>query len=83
MLKATDLRQKEVINIFDGKKMGVIMDIDIDTDYGKIKSIVLPGVSRGFNLFLRSEEIEIPWEKVKKIGEDVILVEYQDTLKKG
>ncbi|MGB9813145.1 MAG: YlmC/YmxH family sporulation protein [Thermovenabulum sp.] len=83
MLKATDLRQKEVINVCDGKKMGFIVDIDIDTDVGKIKSLILPAISKGFNIFLRSDDIEIPWEKVKKIGQDVILVEYQETLKKG
>lgn len=83
MLKATDLRQKEVINVCDGKKIGFIVDIDIDTDVGKIKSLILPAISKGFNIFLRSDDIEIPWEKVKKIGQDVILVEYQETLKKG
>ena len=65
------LRQKDVINIFDGKKLGRIMDISFDSLSGSILGFVCPGDKK---LFKRSEDLFIPVENIKKIGEDVILI---------
>lgn len=80
MVKTSELRQREVINILDGKRLGFVADLDIDLDEGKIKSIIIPSQSRVFGLFTRSGDYIIPWEKIKKIGSDVILVELNDFL---
>jgi len=75
MLKTSDLKVKEVINIIDGKRLGAITDIEIDVESGKLTSIVVPGAGRFLGLFGRNEDVVIPWEKISKIGFDVILVE--------
>ncbi len=76
MVKISDLRTREVVNVVDGRRLGLIKDIDIDLEEGRITSIILPGVSGKFLGFLgREEEIIVPWEKIIKIGADVILVE--------
>ncbi|MCI5593426.1 MAG: YlmC/YmxH family sporulation protein [Anaerovoracaceae bacterium] len=76
MLNTDEIRNKEVINIFDGKSLGYVCDIEINLQAGTIDGIVLPG-SRGiFNLFGKGEEdIVIKWSDVKTVGEDVILVD--------
>ncbi len=76
MLNTDEIRNKEVINIFDGKSLGYVYDIEINLQAGTIDGIVLPG-SRGiFNLFGKGEEdIVIKWSDVKTVGEDVILVD--------
>ena len=76
MLNTDEIRNKEVINIFDGKSLGYVCDIEINLQAGTIDEIVLPG-SRGiFNLFGKGEEdIVIRWSDVKTVGEDVILVD--------
>ncbi len=76
MLNTDEIRNKEVINIFDGKSLGYVCDIEINLQAGTIDGIVLPG-SRGiFSLFGRGEEdIVIRWSDVKTVGEDVILVD--------
>ena len=76
MLNTDEIRNKEVINIFDGKSLGYVCDIEINLQAGTIDGIVLPG-SRGiFNLFGKGEEdIVIKWSDVKTGGEDVILVD--------
>ena len=76
MLNTEEIRNKEVINIFDGKSLGYVYDIEINLQAGTIDGIVLPG-SRGiFNLFGKGEEdIVIRWSDVKTVGEDVILVD--------
>ncbi|NLJ77326.1 MAG: YlmC/YmxH family sporulation protein [Peptococcaceae bacterium] len=76
MVKISDLRSREIINVVDGRRLGLIKDIDIDLEQGRITAIILPGVSSKFLGFLgKEEEIIVPWEKIVKIGADVILVE--------
>ena len=43
-----DLRNKEVINLCDGSKMGRITDIVFNSDSGKVVGIVVPGEKRFF-----------------------------------
>ena len=73
--KGLDFRHKEVINITDGKRLGFVQDVTANLETGTITSIIVPGNAKLFNLFASGNEIVIPWEKVKCIGEDLILVE--------
>ena len=75
MLKTSDLKLKEVINVIDGKRMGNITDIEIDVETGRLTAIVVPGLGRFLGIFGRNEDVVIPWDKINKIGMDVILVE--------
>jgi YlmC/YmxH family sporulation protein len=75
MLKTSDLKVKEVVNILDGKRLGGIADIEIDIETGKLTAIVVPGAGRFLGFFGRNDDIVIPWNKINKIGLDVILVE--------
>jgi YlmC/YmxH family sporulation protein len=75
MVKISDLRAREVVNILDGKKLGNIIDIDLDMERGKVLAFVLPGRLRGWSIFSRREEVIVPWDKIVRIGRDVILVE--------
>lgn len=77
MMKTSDLRQREVINIVDGKRLGFVSDFDIDLERGVIKSIIIPGQSKLFSIFSKTGDYVIPWEQIKTIGYDVILVELQ------
>lgn len=81
MVKTSDLRMREVINIADGRRLGMIKDIDVNLQEGRIDAIILPGLNGGkFLGFLgKEEEIIIPWDKIKKIGMDVILVEFDSS----
>lgn len=75
LAKTSELREREVINILDGKKLGFTSDLEIDPETGKIIALVLPAPGRFRWLLGRTGEIIIPWRQIKKIGSDVILVE--------
>ncbi|HHV16699.1 MAG TPA: YlmC/YmxH family sporulation protein [Gelria sp.] len=75
MVRLSDLKAKDVVNILDGKKLGHISDIELDLEIGKVIAIIIPGRWRGFGIFGKREEIVIPWKKIVRIGRDVILVE--------
>lgn len=78
MVKISDLRMREVVNVTNGKKLGLIKDIEIDLDAGRIKSVVLPGNNKVLGFLGRNEDVVVPWHKIKKLGMDVILVEVAD-----
>ncbi|HHV44963.1 MAG TPA: YlmC/YmxH family sporulation protein [Firmicutes bacterium] len=74
-MKASELRMRDVVNIADGRKLGYIYDLDVDLETGRINAVILPAPQKLFNFFGRGEDIQIPIERIKKIGVDVILVE--------
>jgi len=73
--KGLDFKHKEVININDAKKLGYVQDVTADLKTGVITSIIVPGNNKMFNIFNSNNEIVIPWEKIKCIGDEIILVE--------
>lgn len=73
--KGLDFKHKEVINITDAKKLGYVQDVTADLKTGVITSIIVPGNNKMFNIFNNNNEIVIPWEKIKCIGDEIILVE--------
>jgi len=75
MVTLGELRSREVINICDGARLGHICDIEIDECTGQLLSLIIPGESKLFGLIRSDEEIVIPYSAIKKLGDDVILVE--------
>lgn len=73
--KGMDFKHKEVINIKDGKRLGFVQDVCADLSSGAITSIIVPGSNKLLSMFSSSNDIVIEWQKIKCIGEDVILVE--------
>lgn len=69
----TELRCKEVVNACDGRRLGRITDLVFSNESGKIRGIVTPYSRRG--MFGKGQDIFIPWHCVKKLGEDVIIVD--------
>ena len=81
MIKASDLREKEVINIRDGARLGLIDDVEVNLEKGRIESLILPGNAGLFSLFSnKSSDYVISWKNIIRIGNDVILVDINHEL---
>ena len=76
MGRALTFKQKEVINLNDGKRIGYVQDVEADFESGEITAIVVPGTSKLFSVGGKNDII-IPWNKIKRIGEDIILVDLE------
>ena len=74
MGRALTFKQKEVSNLRDGRRLGYVQDVEADFSTGEITAIVVPGTSKMFSMGNKGD-ITIPWNKIKKIGDDIILVE--------
>ena len=66
----SDLQNKDIVNLADGKRMGTIIDVDIDNT-GKINELRIQ--KRKF-IFFTGGVTSIKWSEIDKIGKDVILV---------
>lgn len=75
LTKTSELREREVVNILDGRRLGLASDLELEIETGRIKAIVVPGPGKFLKIFGKTEEFVIPWEWIRKIGVDVILVE--------
>ena len=74
MVRGYDLKQREVINITDGRRLGYVYDVEINFEKGTIESIVVPGPSKFKNLFGKNGDVVIPWNRIERVGNDIILV---------
>lgn len=75
--RIAELKYKEVISVEDGSRFGFVGDMEIDIDSGQVRALVVPGRRRLFGLLGREEDRYIPWQAVRRFGEDIILVEDQ------
>ncbi|NLW16982.1 MAG: YlmC/YmxH family sporulation protein [Firmicutes bacterium] len=76
MLRVSDLRLREIVNVLDGRRLGLVQDLDIDLEEGRVKGLLAQGGPAKFlGLLGQEEELYIAWEQIIRIGTDVILVE--------
>ena len=72
-MRLSDLQNKDVINIMDGSMIGNIIDIKIDIN-GNMEGLIVEKSKFLISMFTTKNEVEVKWEQIEKIGEDVILV---------
>ena len=73
-MKISDLQDKNVINIKDGKNLGYITDLEIN-EKGEVLNFFAMPKRTLFRLFISNKESIFNMNNINKIGEDVILVE--------
>ena len=72
---------KEVINIADGARLGVIEECDLgfEARTGKIEALLLPGRGGLLQLFSEGKGIARPWQAIRRIGDEVIIADMNDS----
>lgn len=73
----TELGGKEIVNLNNGERLGIIADSDIvvDEKTGKILTLLIPERKLQFKIFGENYDMEIPWESIRKIGNDMVIIE--------
>ena len=84
-MRLTELVGKEIVNIFDGARLGVIAasDITFDAASGGVHSIIFPRRVGFFNMWSHPQVLEIPWSAVRKVGAEVVVVEVGELDSRG
>ncbi len=73
LMKLSELSSKDVISDIDGCRLGKVCDLEIDVKDGKICKVI---INKGLKILstFNKERLEIPWSKIVRVGNDVILV---------
>lgn len=70
-----ELKEKEVINCKDGKRLGYVADLEIDIMSGQICKLYVPGPGKFCGCFGKASEYVICWNQIVRIGDDILLVD--------
>ena len=73
--KISDLQERQIVNIADGKCLGNLKDIELNLLDGTIQALVLPGIGGFLGRLQNQGELLIPWQRVVRIGVDVVLID--------
>ena len=72
-MRLSDLQNKNIVSITDGRNIGNIIDVELSGD-GRVDAFIIEQTKNIFS-FNRDSEMRVTWSDITKIGEDVILVE--------
>ena len=78
MSRLSSLNKKEVVNLPDGRSLGFVYDAEVDLITGKIESIVISVPAKILTAGTKGTELVIPFNKIKKVGDDIILVSVEE-----
>ena len=76
-MRLSDFCGKEVINLSNGARLGIIEECEFlfDGQTGKIHSLLLPSRGSVFHFFSDQRSSSIPWIAIKRIGNEVVIVD--------
>ncbi len=77
VVRMSELKCREVINICDGCRIGYVSDLELDCTGGNVIALIVPGRAKFFGLLGREDDYVIPWGCIRRMGEDIILVEVE------
>ncbi len=80
-MRMVELAGKEIVNVYDGARLGVVGESDmvIDPESGQINAIIIPRRTNLINFWADRQHMVIPWESIKKIGYELIIVDLDQT----
>ncbi|WP_017753808.1 YlmC/YmxH family sporulation protein [Calidifontibacillus oryziterrae] len=78
-MRLTEINGKEIIDLKKGERMGILgqADLEIDENSGYIKALLIPTI-KWFGFKKNGMEARIPWSHIKKIGTDMIIIDFNE-----
>ena len=77
-MRISELKQKEIINVKDCKRLGFAGDVDFDMKTGCLLALIVPGPGCFCGFLGREKEYIIPYQDICQVGEDIILVDVKE-----
>lgn len=79
-MRLSELGGKEIINLYNGERLGVISNSDLvfDESSGKIIYLIIPKKRTPLFVFGSRAKAEVSWDSIKKIGPDIIIIDMEE-----
>ncbi|MFF2457526.1 YlmC/YmxH family sporulation protein [Peribacillus simplex] len=79
-MRLSELSGKEIVDVNRAERLGILGQTDLEIDEtGQITSLIIPSV-KWFGLLRSGSEIRVPWDHIKKIGADMVIIDFQEGL---
>ncbi|QKS71386.1 YlmC/YmxH family sporulation protein [Paenalkalicoccus suaedae] len=75
-MRLSEIGQKEIVDFDRGERLGVLgqTDLLIDEKEGKVQALIIPSL-KWFGLSKRGSDLTVPWNQIKKVGKDMIIID--------
>ncbi len=74
----SEMRNKEIINIKNGARLGYVDDIEFETETASVKSFIVYGRTHFFGFLGREDDLIITCDEIEVVGVDTILISADD-----
>lgn len=78
-LRLSELSGKEIVDVKRAERLGILgnTDLEINESTGQIQALLIPSL-KWFGFRKQGEEVRVPWQQIKKIGTDMVIVDVTD-----
>ncbi|MEK4148331.1 MULTISPECIES: YlmC/YmxH family sporulation protein [Robertmurraya] len=75
-MRLSELSGKEIVDVKKAERLGVLgqTDLEIDENSGQIRALLIPSL-KWFGFKRQGGEVRVPWRHIKKIGNDMIIID--------
>lgn len=79
-MRLSELSGKEIVDVNRAERLGVLGQTDLEFDEtGQITTLIIPSV-KWFGLFRNGSEVRVPWNHIKKVGTDMVIIDFREGL---
>jgi YlmC/YmxH family sporulation protein len=80
IMRLSELSGKEIVDVKKAERLGVLgqTDLEINENSGQIQALLIPSSLKWFGFRKQGGEIRVPWQHIKKIGSDMIIIDVQE-----
>jgi len=79
-LRLSELSGKEIVDVKKAERLGILgqTDLEINEQTGQIQALIIP-TGKWYQLRKSGGEIRVPWKYIKKIGTDMIIIDFPES----
>ncbi|MDQ0217027.1 YlmC/YmxH family sporulation protein [Peribacillus cavernae] len=78
-MRLSELSGKEIVDVKRAERLGVLGQTDLEiNESGQITALIIPSV-KWFGLKKNGNEVRVPWNQIKKIGTDMIIIDITES----
>ncbi|AOH54336.1 hypothetical protein ABE28_008210 [Peribacillus muralis] len=82
-MRLSEMSGKEIVDVNRAERLGILGQTDLEIDEtGQITTLIIPSV-KWFGLLRNGSEIRVPWDHIKKIGADMVIIDFQEGISKN
>jgi YlmC/YmxH family sporulation protein len=78
-MRLSEMSGKEIVDVKRAERLGILghTDLEINENTGEIRSLIIPSL-KWFGFKKEGSDIRVPWNHIKKIGTDMIIIDIPD-----